>query len=267
MAKTWCKRASLLALLATTSSRAWQAKTPTFSRAETGPRHAAMASLESWRELAPSWWRWWQDTAAGRRWSAAQKAFDLGLGDAVAAHRLWAGRWQPQWLAEAQRLPAKATDTLLQWPVVEGTFVRGFGSGPGGYHLAIDVRAPRGEAVRAAAAGLVAYVGDALRGYGNVVILLHAAGFATLYAHNDRTLAALGMHVQAGETIAEVGNTGKSRGPHLHFELLQDGKNCDPMPWFRQPVEETGRQAFRCRARIAFPGGSQETVAEAESSS
>jgi hypothetical protein len=98
-------------------------------------------------------------------------------------------------------------------------------------HAGLDWAAPVGTTVRAAAAGKVARAGDA-DGYGNLVVLTHPDGFETRYAHLDRFADGLkeGDIVQAGQEIGTVGMTGLSTGPHLHFELRQDGTPIDPVP-------------------------------------
>jgi murein DD-endopeptidase MepM/ murein hydrolase activator NlpD len=68
------------------------------------------------------------------------------------------------------------------------------------------------------------------------VLVLHRDGLVTVYAHNRQNLVSAGERVRRGQTIAELGNTGISRGPHVHFEFLHAGKNCDPTPLFRPGV-------------------------------
>jgi murein DD-endopeptidase MepM/ murein hydrolase activator NlpD len=162
---------------------------------------------------------------------ALARANDLGLGDRRAASLLWAGTPEQRWVNDAGRV-GTARGTLL-WPVREGMYGRGYGSGMGGYHLAVDIQGPRGSDVLAAADGTVGYAGNELRGYGNLVILVHAGGWVTLYGHNQKFLVTPGEHVRQGEAIAELGSSGRSMGPHVHFELVHDGRNCDPVPLFR----------------------------------
>ena len=64
-------------------------------------------------------------------------------------------------------------------------------------------------------------------------MIMHAGGWVTLYGHNQRLLVVPGEHVARGQAIAELGSTGRSMGPHVHFELVHDGVNCDPLPLFR----------------------------------
>lgn len=159
------------------------------------------------------------------------RAARLGLGDLKAAGMLLAGRTEPHWLRAAgvgDSLPG-----TLRFPVAKGHVTRGFGSGKGGYHQAVDIGGEVGLKVRAAGAGLVGYAGNGVSGYGNLVILVHPGGAITTYAHNQKNLVVSGQKVNKGAVLALLGSTGRSKGPHVHFELLFQGKNCDPMPLFR----------------------------------
>jgi murein DD-endopeptidase MepM/ murein hydrolase activator NlpD len=177
-----------------------------------------------------------------RRLSGAQQramavARRLGLGTHQAASALLHGRVQPTWTREASRSgPAGRLPGSLRWPVANGWFVRGYGSGEGGYHLATDIMGEIGWNVRASAAGIVGYAGDEIPGYGNVVLLVHAGGWVTMYAHNSVNFVVAGERVPAGAVIAEVGSTGISRGPHVHFEFIFEGQNCDPATLWRPGI-------------------------------
>ena len=118
----------------------------------------------------------------------------------------------------------------------DGWFVRGYGAGEGGYHLAVDIMGERGTDVLAAADGIVGYASDTVRGYGNLIMLIHPGGFITMYAHNERFAVVPGQLVKSGQVIAALGNTGISRGPHVHFEFMYGGNNCDPLALFRPGV-------------------------------
>ena len=176
----------------------------------------------------------WASFAAARRPQeqdeAAQRAAQLGLGSRPIANDLMRARLRPSWIEAANELGP--TPARLHWPVDEGAFVRGFGSGEDGYHLAVDVGSPEGTPVRAAAAGLVAYADDGVRGYGNLIFLVHPGGLITSYAHNSENHVVPGQLVRAGQVIGRVGSTGISQGPHVHFEFMYDRKNCDPLPLF-----------------------------------
>lgn len=97
-------------------------------------------------------------------------------------------------------------------------------------HTGIDFGAAAGTPIRAAAAGRVVQAG-AMSGYGNVVVIDHGGGLATLYAHQSRVAVAAGTQVQAGQVIGYVGATGYATGPHLHFEVRINGTPVDPMPY------------------------------------
>ncbi|CAI5524928.1 unnamed protein product, partial [Closterium sp. Naga37s-1] len=92
-----------------------------------------------------------------------------------------------------------------------------FGPRWGSFHRGVDVAAEEGEPIRAARSGVVTHVGD-MDVYGNLVTLAHEAGFTTHYAHCSKMLVQAGQRVRAGQVVALVGNTGRSMGPHLHFE-------------------------------------------------
>lgn len=177
-----------------------------------------------------------------RRLSGAQQrslavARRLGLGTHASASALLHGRLQPAWLREASRgSPRGRLPGTLRWPVSNGWFVRGYGSGEGGYHLATDIMGEIGWNVRAAAPGVVGYSGDEIPGYGNVVLIVHPGGWITMYAHNSVNFAVAGQRVPAGAIVAELGSTGISRGPHVHFELIFEGQNCDPAALWRPGI-------------------------------
>jgi murein DD-endopeptidase MepM/ murein hydrolase activator NlpD len=118
-------------------------------------------------------------------------------------------------------------ETTFIWPI-SGTINSGFGRRGSSFHDGIDIAAPEGTPIRAVASGEVVY-SDRLRGYGNMVILRHAGGFVSVYAHNERNLVREGQQVARGESIARVGSTGRVTGPHLHFEIRRDNKALDPL--------------------------------------
>jgi murein DD-endopeptidase MepM/ murein hydrolase activator NlpD len=113
------------------------------------------------------------------------------------------------------------------WPV-NGAVVSGFGMRWGRLHEGIDIAAPTGAPIWAAAAGTVIHAGW-LGGYGNLVVVDHGNGLATAYAHASVILVALGQEVAQGETLSLVGSTGDSSGPHLHFEVRVNGIAVDPL--------------------------------------
>jgi murein DD-endopeptidase MepM/ murein hydrolase activator NlpD len=160
------------------------------------------------------------------------RAQALGIGTGDAARKLLRSRPSPELL---RAVTGESTRDLL-WPVVGGNFGRGFGMTrrlrPNLPHNGVDIGAPEGAVVRAVADGLVVYSDNGLTGYGNCLMILHPNGFLTLYAHNQRTLVPAGYRVRRGERIALVGKTGYAWGPHLHFELRDNGRLRDPERMF-----------------------------------
>jgi murein DD-endopeptidase MepM/ murein hydrolase activator NlpD len=114
------------------------------------------------------------------------------------------------------------------WPV-HGRVLATYGSGGDGTHNdGINIAAPRGAAVQAADAGVVAYAGNELRGYGNLILVKHANGWISAYAHCDLMLVKRGEKVARGQVIARVGSTGNVSEPQLHFELRRGNHPTDP---------------------------------------
>jgi murein DD-endopeptidase MepM/ murein hydrolase activator NlpD len=117
------------------------------------------------------------------------------------------------------------------WPA-QGTLTSGFGWRWGRMHKGVDIAAGVGTPIVAAASGVVTYAGWNSGGYGNLVEVQHADGSTTLYAHNNRILVSEGQRVQQGQQIAEMGSTGYSTGPHLHFEIHPSGQGAvNPMAY------------------------------------
>lgn len=123
-------------------------------------------------------------------------------------------------------------------PVKKGWMSSGFGkrtdpfNGKKSYHRGLDFAGKRGSEVVAVASGVVTRA-KRVAGYGNVVELKHADGYSTLYAHNQENLVKPGDVVTKGQTIALLGSTGRSSGPHVHFEVHRDGKIVDPLRFVR----------------------------------
>ncbi len=113
------------------------------------------------------------------------------------------------------------------WPV-SGPITSPFGPRWGRMHEGIDVAAPSGAPVRAAAAGRVVYAGW-MGGYGNLVVLDHGGGLATAYAHLSSVSVSAGAAVVRGQVVGAGGSTGHSFGPHLHFEVRVGGAPVDPL--------------------------------------
>ena len=121
----------------------------------------------------------------------------------------------------------------MTWPA-EGEITSPFGwrvhpiFGTQRLHTGIDIGADYGDAIRAADGGVVIHA-DWMGGYGNAVIIDHGNGISTLYAHNSQLLVDEGQTVAKGQTVARFGSTGYSTGPHLHFEVRQNGSPVNPL--------------------------------------
>lgn len=114
------------------------------------------------------------------------------------------------------------------WPV-RGRIASTFGSKPNGTRNdGVNIRAPEGTPVRAAENGLVVYAGNEIAGFGRMLLLSHAEGFITAYAHNEKLLVEVGDRVDRGQKIATVGRTGNVTSPQLHFEIRDGRKALDP---------------------------------------
>ena len=119
-------------------------------------------------------------------------------------------------------------------PVRQGFISSYFGSrqdpftGHGAFHKGLDFASQAGAEVVAVAAGIVTWSGERA-GYGNLVEINHGNGFVTRYGHNSRNLVSVGDTVQRGDPVAQIGSTGRSTGPHVHFEVLRQGRQVDPL--------------------------------------
>jgi murein DD-endopeptidase MepM/ murein hydrolase activator NlpD len=98
------------------------------------------------------------------------------------------------------------------------------------FHKGVDFAGTVGSPVTAVAAGVVTWAGERT-GYGKLVEINHGDGFTTRYAHNERTLVTVGQTVKRGESVALMGSTGRSTGPHVHFEVLRNGRQVDPLSY------------------------------------
>jgi murein DD-endopeptidase MepM/ murein hydrolase activator NlpD len=114
------------------------------------------------------------------------------------------------------------------WPV-DGRIISGFGAKPGGrFNDGVNLKASTGAPVRAAGDGVVAYAGDAIPGFGNLLLIKHAGGWVTAYGHNEALLVARGKRVARGDVIARAGATGSVNEPQVHFELRRGRTPVDP---------------------------------------
>ena len=128
-------------------------------------------------------------------------------------------------------VPAANRKTKFDWPV-RGRIISGFGNlGSGRKNDGINIKADLGTTVKAADAGTVAYAGNELKGFGNLILIKHNDGWITAYAHNDKLFVTKGQKVKRGEKIASVGSTGSVTTPQLHFEVRQGKKAVNPRPY------------------------------------
>lgn len=132
--------------------------------------------------------------------------------------------------AKAAAASAMEPDGVLDGfiaPVAEGYISSSFGERNGRRHTGLDIAAPQGSEIMAAADGLATFAGEN-GGYGNYLVIDHGGGVETRYAHCSEILVKEGDRVGRGEVVALVGSTGNSTGPHLHFEITENGEFLDP---------------------------------------
>ncbi len=128
----------------------------------------------------------------------------------------------------AKPFPVPSYPGAYRWPLRAGVVSSEFGGRWGKQHRGMDIAADRRSPVYAAAPGKVLYAGDQLSGYGNVVILRHDSKSTTLYAHNDALRVRTEDWVAADQVIALLGSTGRSTGPHVHFEFREADRPVNP---------------------------------------
>ena len=128
----------------------------------------------------------------------------------------------------ATRKPPPLSGDGFLWPT-RGRIIDGFGSKPNGARNdGINIGAEIGTPVMAAENGIVVYAGDSIPGFGRMLLIRHAGGFTTAYAHNSALFAKVGSEVERGQVIAHVGSSGAVAGPQLHFEMRLGPKPVDP---------------------------------------
>jgi murein DD-endopeptidase MepM/ murein hydrolase activator NlpD len=120
------------------------------------------------------------------------------------------------------------SNLALRWPL-RGKVISGFGAKPNGLkNEGINIAVPEGTNIQAAEGGVVAYAGNELKGYGNLVLVRHAGGYVTAYAHASQLLVKRGDTVKRGDVIAKAGQTGAVQSPQLHFEVRKGATALDP---------------------------------------
>ena len=124
--------------------------------------------------------------------------------------------------------PAPRAGSRFLWPL-EGKLLSSFGPKKGGLHNdGINIAAARGTPVRAAENGVVAYAGNELKGFGNLILVRHDGGWVTAYAHAEEITAQRGDQVRRGQVLGKVGQTGNVASPQLHFEIRRGTRAVDP---------------------------------------
>lgn len=124
-------------------------------------------------------------------------------------------------------------------PVHEGFISSYFGdrqdpfTGHEAFHKGVDFAATQGDHVIAVGAGVVSFSGEQ-QGYGNLVEINHGNGYVTRYGHNLRNIVTVGQMVKRGDTLSLMGSTGRSTGPHVHFEVLRNGVQIDPLSFIAE---------------------------------
>ncbi len=122
----------------------------------------------------------------------------------------------------------RKTTANWRWPLTSVQITSGFGSRNGNDHEGVDMKAQTGTPVYASSSGKVLYSGSKLAGYGKLIVLKHESGLSTVYAHNSNLMVRPGTWVKQGQQIALSGNTGRTSGPHLHFEIRRGVRAIDP---------------------------------------
>jgi hypothetical protein len=157
-----------------------------------------------------------------------------------------------------QVITSSPTSPVRFFQPVPGGIGDGFGwIPPGRWHTGLDFPEPKGTAVHAGGRGVVSFAGLNTGGYGNLVVISHRLGFESWYGHLSVIAASVGQSVSGGVTIGNVGSTGRSTGPHLHFEVRHFGTPVDPTPYLlgfmsaraaRAHASGAKKKQRRCRA-------------------
>jgi lipoprotein NlpD len=137
----------------------------------------------------------------------------------------------------------------LSWPINGAVISSRFGMRHGMRHDGVDIAAAPGTPIKAAGSGIVIYTGY-LRGYGEVVIIRHSPELVTLYAHDRLNSVHEGQKVAAGQIIGEVGRTGRTTGPNLHFEVRENNVARDPIAYLSPPASLPSSESYLARTGL-----------------
>ena len=167
--------------------------------------------------------------------------YALSLGQSIVVPKVVpAPEAQPVLAAASPATELKTSTGPFAWPI-RGAILSGYGSLLDGVRNdGINIAAPAGAPVRAAADGEVVYKGDELAGYGNLLLVKHEDGWVSAYAHTGAILVSKGDQVRRGQVVAKVGDTGSVDGPQLHFELRHDLKPQDPVKALNGQLTQVG---------------------------
>jgi lipoprotein NlpD len=210
---------------ATSSSTAGRAATHTVSRGETVYHIAHLYGITPERLMAAN------GIDDPRELNVGQTLIIPGRGGASVAGASASG------LPDIWAVPR--ADRQFAWPVASGAVSSPFGMRNGSMHEGVDISAPAGTPVLAADDAVVIYTGQ-LRGYGNVVILQHSGAYETVYAHDRRNFVREGDRVTRGQQIGEIGTSGRTSGPNLHFEVRYNNRAEDPLSYLPPPAPASG---------------------------
>lgn len=171
-------------------------------------------------------------------WKYSLATLALSLAIAIPQVSKWVESQKPIQLFQRQLIDSKST----AFPTLKGSFITSrFGwrihpiTGKRKFHSGIDFGAKQGTAIYAFKPGLVEFA-DWKGGYGKTVIINHGEGFSTLYGHASKIVVRKGERVVAGQKIGNIGSTGMSTGPHLHFEVRVNNKPVNPRPYLQRGV-------------------------------
>ncbi|MBF0634826.1 MAG: M23 family metallopeptidase [Nitrospinae bacterium] len=137
--------------------------------------------------------------------------------------------------AEQAPRSAPSTSGRFIWPVKPVLIGSGFGIRNDSKHDGVDLRGEKGDPIVASGNGKVIFSGSGPTGYGKMVVVKHDSRIITIYAHNDENLVPEGQEVKQGDKIATIGNSGRARGYHCHFEMRIDRKPSDPAKHLPEP--------------------------------
>lgn len=139
----------------------------------------------------------------------------------------------------------KSKKFALIWPI-KGMLTSKFGIRKGKKHEGIDIGAPKGTKIVASEAGKVIFSGWGPRGYGKMIIIKHSSKYITVYAHNSKNVVSLGDTVKRGEKIGHVGTTGRTTGPHIHYEIRVNLVARDPLLYLSKRKKKKLCQGKKC---------------------